>query len=379
MFVNHPAGAKICLISDVRTLADANADVRYRKEPGADSVHGFWRPGLLAFGKLNWQRDVARVALFEFGEDVTPGDRKKAKSDLIKYLKQHKFRDIIVLGNRSKSAQKVYHDEYAEAKHTDTVCWDVLKPPASLRDMGGTFWQTKYGRVLGLENPQNVDYVYGAVVQRWLAAVRDNVETFVPPKATTVSEPGPRMLHGLNAILQSVLKGELLALDIESHSGLELITVLGLSDGTHTVAVPWQSFIPHGQAYTERGLEHATEGQVAKRIIASAKQIAVHNGIRFDFPFLARHGVHARPDVDILDTYFMSGVLYNQFRHGLQQCVSYEFVTPPWKTMHGAGKDKDDPESWIQNPQELREYNCQDSFYQWYLTKALLTYMGKRK
>lgn len=377
MFHATPPGARICLITDVRTLANANADVRRKPMPGHQSVHDFWKPGIAAFGKHDWFRRVARVSLFEFGEDVKPATRHKAKDDLLAYLDAHKFEQLIVVASRSKSAKKVYNDDYAEAKHSGTVCWTVLDPPGNIASMQGTFWQTPYGRVLPLQNPQNIDYAYGAMFARWLYAIKGHMPLFVPPAATSHIEPTAAMYEGLKRIHESVCAGRMLALDIESFSTENLITVLGLSDGVNTCAVPWQAFRPHGQDYIEPGFASSDMGRLAIRIIKSAQVLTGHNFIAFDMPMLAAQGIQTK--ARLLDSYLLHGVLYNQFRHGLQQCVSYEYVVPPWKSLHSQGKDTDDPNAWIQNPLELRTYNLSDTFYQWHLTNSLIDYMGGHK
>lgn len=378
MFTWLPRNASVLLLTDVRNLADANFDAKHKPEAGAQAVLRGWWPGLEVWGKGGWE-GVARCALFEFGQKVDKAARAQANKDLTELFSRHKFTHIIVLQSRSKSARKVYNEDYAEASHSGSVCWSFLRPPAALAEMSGTFWQTEHGTVLALQNPQNVDYVYGAMTCRWLKAIKSNMSIFLPSVDTTYTMPGLHMYAGLKKLLAAADRGVPIAIDIESFSTEDLITVIGLSDGHTTCSVPWEPFTPYGQAYTEPGYHLKAEGQMVRRILATARVVVHHNGIRSDLPYLARKGVPVLGRS--FDTYLAHGVLLNQFRHGLQQCVSYEFVVPPWKTFHTAsaeahGLDRDDANAWIQDPKELRTYNASDTFYTWWLGQQLAKYGG---
>ncbi len=385
MFHWTPAGAQTLLLTDTRTLGDATRDARRQPEAGFQTVLAHWWPGKEVWN-INW-RDVARACLFEFGQEVGKADRVKARAELTTYLTAHKFKTILVLQSRSRSARLTYDDDYAEASHTGSVCWDFFGPPANLSEMAGTFWGTAHGTVVALQNPQNVDYVYGAILMRTLRAVREGMPVFLPPAETTWTETGTGtrtgtpLYVGLGKILKAAHQGVPVAIDIESFSTQDLITVIGLSDGEHTCAVPWESFVPHGQSYREPGCHLSFERPLVTRILATARTVILHNGIRFDIPFLERKGLQVSGNV--FDTYLAHGVLYNQFRHGLQAAVSYEFPIPPWKTFHTAaasrnGMDKDDAEAWIQDPKELRTYNASDVFYTLWLGQRLANYGGIR-
>lgn len=378
-----PPGADVLLLTDVRTLGDANLDAKAPKEPGRHSVLGAWWPGTCVWGTQAWRGTVARACLFEFGQRVDKEARGRAKAELEAYLKAHNFRFILVLQSRSKSARLTYDDSYAEASHTGSVSWDFFRPPADLSSMAWTFWGTDYGTVVPLLNPQNVDYVYGAILCRVLSAVHARVSVFLPPQETTWTEERedgkPPLYAGLARILKSTAQGVPLAIDIESYSTTDLITVLGLSDGEHTCAVPWEPFTPYGTSYREPGLHLGYERGIVARILATAKTAILHNGIRFDVPYLARKGL--RVAGRIFDTYLAHGVLYNQLRHGLQQAVAYEFPVPPWKTLHtesaaASGLDPEDADAWIQCPRELRQYNAQDTFFTYWLGQRLASYGG---
>lgn len=387
MFHYTPKNARILLLCDTRTLANANTDATTPAEPGQQAVQGAWWPGLDVWGERGWE-GIARCALFEFGAKVTAELREQAKRELRAHLRRNKFETIVVLQSRSKAARKVYDENYAKASHNGTVAWDFFKPPGPIATMSGSFWDTEIpggkglrATVLPLQNPQNVDYVYGAMTVRWLRAVRDNVPMFLPPADTTHTSPGLKMAAGLRGILGSTRAGKPIAIDLETYSTKDLITVIGLSDGVTTCAVPWESFVPHGQTALEPGLCTRAAGETVREILACARVLMGHNHIRFDLPYLGRKGIHVNPEAFQFDTYLAHGVLLNQFRHGLQQCVSYEFKTPPWKSLHKAhaaesGLDTDDGEAWIQDPKELRQYNASDTFYTYWLGQRLAEYGG---
>lgn len=363
-----PAGADVLVLMDTRWLSDANRDAKSAPEPGQEHVHSQWPMGKLVWGR-GWD-SVARVALFEFAEKVDKPARLRALDDLASLLSRP-WRHVVVLQSRSKSAKKSWTADYAEASHSGTFVWRFFDAPAGLKDMAGTHLSTPYGTLVGIPD---ANYTDSLLVHRWLCAVRDNVPVFLPPAASTFTEPGPNLRGGLARLLARSLAGAPIACDIESFSTKDLITVIGLSDGETTCAVPWEAFTPYGQAYVEAGLSGAEEGRLVRRILASARKTIFHNGVRSDIPYLARKGVPVPGEV--FDTYLAHGILANQYRHGLQQCVAAEFAVQPWKSFHTAsvekeGLSKEDAEAWIQDPKELRAYNASDTYYTWWLGQAL--------
>lgn len=379
MFAYLPEGATVLLLADNRTLGDMRADQHIPKPYGSHTVLEKWGPGVNVWGS-KWKH-VARIALFEFGQDVEHL-RPHTAQNLSKFFRYRPFEYIIVLESRSKAARRVWDDEFATSDHIGTVCWRYFHPPASIRDMGGTFWEKRVAGadtiVVPMPNHQNNDYVYRVAYKRWLRAIRNKRPIFKPDPVHTRQEGQP-VGPFLVRLLESAWNGLPIALDIESVSSWDLISVIGLSDGETTVAVPWEPFVPRGCTRTEPGYCDAPEGQVVRQILACASEVFVHNGIRFDLPFLARKGVSVWGTA--LDSYLAHGILLNQFRHGLQQAVSYEFVTPPWKSiqkqsMAKRGDDPDDPESYSTAPAELRAYCAKDVYYTYWLATALKRHGG---
>lgn len=352
----------VLILCDTRTLNDAHRDAEQSPEPGRQSVLQNW-----VWGREVWGRDwanVARASLFEFNQEVGKDARATAKQELRELLVRTQPKRIVVLQSRSKSAKKVYDDNYAQGQHTGTIAWDFFQPPAPIRDMAGTFWETPYGVVVPMLNSQNVDYVYGDSIHNWLTWAKDLRE---PVRAPAEAFAGLHIKAELKALLTSAKAGKPITFDLETFSTQDLITCVGLSDGARAVSVSWESFTPHGQAYTEPGLHLTSKGDLVREIFRVARVVCGHNILRFDLPYLARKGitVPGRP----FDTYLAHGVTLNQFRHGLQACVAQEMPINPWKTLHRASAAKNglDPdkhaEAWIQDPRELRAYNLQDVFF----------------
>lgn len=352
----------VLIVCDTRTLNDAHRDAESSPEPGHQSVLANWIWGREVWGH-QW-RNVARVALFEFGQDVNTKARAAVKRELRDLLVKTQPKRIVVLQSRSKSAKKVYDDNYAQGKHTGTIAWDFFQPPAPIRDMAGTLWDTPYGLVMPMLNSQNVDYVYGDCIYNWLTWTKDLREPVQPPPEATA---GLHIRAELVGLLEAAKAGKPITFDLETFNTQDLITCVGLSDGERAVSVPWEPFTPYGQSYLEPGLHLTDKGDLVREIFRTARVVAGHNILRFDLPYLARKGipVPGRP----FDTYLAHGVTLNQFRHGLQACVAQEMPVAPWKTLHRASAAKSglDPdkhaEAWIQEPRELRSYNLRDVFF----------------
>lgn len=224
----------------------------------------------------------------------------------------------------------------------------------------GTFLNTPYGHVLSLPNPANIDYVYHGLLAQWLRWAGDSVPI--------VEVPGGKVsrIDSLKVLHERTLAGSPITFDLETYSTDDIITCIGLSDGTVAVSVPWDSFIPHGQTYREAGCT-AEEKQLVESIFRDARVVVGHNILAHDIPYLRRRGIQL-PD-RTFDTYLGHGVANTQLRHGLQAVVSYDFPVEPWKALHicSARESGLDPAyeaaAWIQNPKELRAYNTQDTYF----------------
>jgi hypothetical protein len=354
MFVDSPLlGANVLILTDVRFTGDAHED----------TVLANWKPGLKVWGRA-WG-GVARAALWNPGTKPTSEDRAKAREELKAFLLRRKFHRIVVLETQSQQARKVYNEDEAAADHAGTVVWDFFSPPAPISEMAGTLWQTEYGLVMPLLNYRNRDWVYGGVIFEWLRWIRDGYEPVTAQQHIT--EPGVPMRRQLQDYLKQVRAGRPLTLDIENVEGSPIITVVGLSDGETSVSVPWHPFVPFGTQSLEPGFRDEVEGQLVIECLRECELIIGHNLLEHDLPILLADGVATKGQV--FDTYLASGVVFSQFRHGLQQCVSYEFPVHPWKTLFRAaqkartGLVESVPEFWLSFPEHQRLYNGEDAFH----------------
>lgn len=377
---------KTLLVTDYTTKNDENIDRQTGvSTPGKQSILANWWPGREVWG-CDWA-GVGRIALFDFQDEPTLKERKAAVAALKEFLATLRPDNIICLQSLSKGAKKLYDDSLDSSGGSgSTLCWDIFGAPGSIggsRDKsacGGTFIDSPYGRVLGLPNPSNGDYVVLSSILQWLEWTRDNVPTVRVPAETTFSEPGEGQRAALKRLVAIAKQGKPITFDLETFSTEDLITCVGISDGVTTVSVPWDSFLPHGGSSVEHGLAKGPEGRLVRAVFKEASVVVGHNILGHDIPFLRRRGV-AVPG-RTFDTYLAHGVCMNQFRHGLQAVVSQFVPTGPWKTFHmehakQSGLDPAyDPRAWIQNPKELRGYNAEDSFKNSLIAEPLASRCG---
>lgn len=406
MIVDRPQRPNgLCFVTDARLKFDREL----QEERGGSPVFSVWGFGNAALGKANWA-GVTRVALYDFGEDTEAlrpewarwahdwraahpkksekqahklalaKQRLAIREELREFLRTEKFRCTVVL--QTRGAEQKSKEDFGDAKGLKgTTCWDALGAPDSLVEMSGCVWDSRFGPVMPLINPINYEKVYGELIRRQLrgawALATGKERVFRPEPAKLYYEPRDT-LAGLRHILRSALAGKPVAVDIESYSPQDLITAIGLSDGEYSVSVPWDTFAVYGADRTELGFYGAggPEEALTREILASGCAKVFHN-YTYDVPFLERRGVPVRGALH--DTMAMHGVVYKQWRHGLQRATSGEFLIPPWKSEYNPKHDgltKDDPESWILDPHALRHYNTLDSWYTWHLAQALAWKVG---
>lgn len=402
MFIDRPKRPNgLLLVCDVRSKFDRDLAA----EQGGSPVLREWRFGKRVYGR-EWER-VTRAALFDYGDDVgaltarqkvyvtTQPEKKRTtlskriiadnraekRSDLRAFLKAEGFSVNMIL--EAPNAQDTGKDSDNVAKNKKgTFCWTALGAPDSLSDMSGTVWASSFGRVIPLLYPRfNGSFVWNAEIRKWMLGARElaSGRMAVLTPAGGVIEQGPAMAAALGELRKQHEAGVPVALDLETFTDEDLITCIGLSTGSVSVSVPWDSFRPYGQEAIEPGVRPECE-RLVRDILNVPVPKVTHNGIDFDIPFLRRRGVSVNGKV--LDTYLMHGVAHKQLRHGLQRaCTTYNLV-PPWKSLHRAsgananGLTPDDGEYWIQNPLELRGYNLEDSFQTWHLCAALRPKVG---
>lgn len=388
LYVDRPKNPNgMCIITDARFKYDKEL----QEAQGGQPVLREWAFGKAALGQPAWA-SCTRIALYDYLEDTeaaptglstkrarthVAGMRAAKRAELLSHLMENKYSIIVVL--QTRGAEVKSKDDFGDAVGLKgTMCWSALDTPDSLPEMAGTVWESPYGRVMGLLNPVNHEYVHGEAIRRHLIGAHG-----LATGKAQVLEPDPDMTGANNIIQRHGLLGELfcnltkdidtpLAVDIESYSTDNLITAIGISDGVVSVSVPWDSFTPYGTSELELGRSQAQE-RLVKNILASNCPKIFHN-YTYDVPFLEAKGCPVGGTIH--DTMALHGIVYKQWRHGLQRACATELLIPPWKSIWHpkhppSGLSKDDAEWWILEPTALREYNAKDAFYTWHLANAL--------
>lgn len=389
----RPSG--LALICDSTLSSDRELDER----EGGTHVLEYWSFGKLALG--NQWRNVTRLALYQHGEDShslstaqkailaeisAPKKRSNKEKSFIAANKAErrealkaKLRELnpkltIVLQSRGTEIKKQDADEVGEIKGArGTDVWDLVGAPDSLSEMAGTIYASSLGPVMALPNPANMDFVWGFAIRNWILGAQAFVEGKLPILSPEVKNqaymPGPKLLQVLTRIKELADAGQPVAIDIETVPSEDLITCIGFAAGPYCASVPWDSFpVAGGNEYEPAG--GMLGRRIAAAILASNAPKVTHNGIGFDLPYLARRGYPSLGPVE--DTYLLHGIVYRQYRHGLQRAVAGEYLIPPWKSSHAApGHHKGSKEAWTSNPKHLREYNSLDAWYTLRLYEAL--------
>lgn len=407
MIIDRPAKPNgLVFVTDARLKYDREL----QEEAGGSPVFSTWGFGNAALGKAGWA-GVTRVALYDFGENTEAlrpewaswakewraahpkksekqahklalsKQRLAIREELREFLRKEPFRCAVIL--QTRGAEQKSKEDFGDAKGLrGTTCWDALNAPDSLVEMSGCVWDSPFGPVMPLVNPINYEKVYGELIRRQLRgawALATGKESVFRPEPAKLYFEHKDVLAGLRHILRSARAGIPIAVDIESFSPKDLITAIGLSDGEYAVSVPWDTFDVYGADRRELGFldPGGAEWAMTKEILVLPCPKVFHN-YTYDVPFLARRGVPVAGALH--DTMAMHGVVYKQWRHGLQRAVSGEFLIPPWKSTWRpktpGDLTKDDAEYWVLEPLALREYNCMDSFMTWHLAQALAWKVG---
>lgn len=347
----------LVFLCDRRTLYDHRL--------GGNAV---WRAASLGnkvLGKKEWAR-TTRIACFN-PERKTSSEGRAAKRDEIRaILAKLKPRVCVVMASRRKENKQRCHESYDDEGEVDstkgTLCWQALSPPAGMEAMAGTFWEKDGTLFMPLQNPYNHEHVFNWQIANHLQRawrVASGVEKLL--RVGRGFEPGDEWPTGP------------LAVDIETIPSTETITMIGVSDGVRTESLPWDRYRIHG---TDQHYPGANDGErdFIRHVLRTDNPKIFHNA-EYDIPFLESRGI--KINGPIIDTMLMHGVVYKQFRHGLQACVAQEFAVPPWKTLFGIGRDRSpDPQVWAMRQHDLRVYNEQDTFYTWHLARALAPKLG---
>ncbi len=404
MYVEHTPGNKILLIADVRFKADRDTESESQRR---EVMHD-WKMGRAALGRAGWNK-VSRMAVYDYGQDVevldakwsqwaaeqiaSPGKKRNPKT-VYKHALSHQRAElraavrqtitdlnpelVFVLQSRSTEVMNKDNEDAAAVNHSGTLVWSALDHPDGLSACDGSIWGTDR-KYMGILNPSNYEWVHGVRVARALRAgesyVRGRLPILLPDPTLSSWIPDDKMTTVLSALRASSQSGNPIAVDIESYSHKNLITAINLSDGVHNVSVPWDAFAPLGQDWIEPGVLGPHE-RLVREILLDPTSPKVYHNYAYDVPFLHGRGIMTAGQIH--DTMAMHGVLYNQFPHDLQHCVTMEFLAPPWKSLFkprdpalAEGVNRHSAEYYILDPLALREYGTNDGFYTAHLFKGL--------
>jgi uracil-DNA glycosylase family 4 len=214
----------------------------------------------------------------------------------------------------------------------------------------GFVWTHKDGRVfLPTVHPA---YVLRDAVQSPLWNIDWNrIARYIRGDLTTVEPPSwivPKTVSELLKALVPFKNAKWVSCDIETTKDTatrcELLCV-GISDGKHTVVVPWEkAFKPY--------LANFFKGRT----------VVGHNFILFDSIVHERYEI---PVGRIEDTIIAHHAYASHFRQGMDHVASVYLDVPPWKVQYGLrGTDeKGQPKSNLSN-EELYKYNAYDAYIQ---------------
>lgn len=356
-FPDNPNG--LVFLCDRRT--------KYDHRLGGNAVLRAASLGTKTLGRREWLR-TTRIACYD-PERKTSSEGRAAKRDEIRaILAELKPRVCVVMASRRKESKQKCRDAQDDEGEIDstkgTLVWEALNPPAGIAQMCGTFWEKDGTLFMPMQNPFNEEHVYNWQIANHLQRawrVASGAENLL--RVGREFEPGDDWPTGP------------LAVDIETIPSTDTITMIGVSDGIRTVSLPWDSYQIYGenQWLNSPGANRGERDYL--RHVLSADNPKIFHNAEYDVPFLRSKGIEVNGP--IIDTMLLHGIIYKQFRHGLQACVAQEFAVPPWKTLFGFGRDRSpDPQVWAMRQHDLRVYNEQDTFYTWHLAAALAPKAG---
>lgn len=375
----------LALVADMRTSSD--------REKGPEACLDTWFAKSV-LGNREWAR-TRRIALWDYLEDtkkLTPenqvkvaalpekkrgsatkrylSEQKREKLALMRQdLRKHGIRCVIVL--QTLSRQQEAHSI------TGTCVWDELGWHGTLYDSQGTINRDSDGfDVLPILNPGNFDWAYTWLIKKWIRWGWHVAQGKLAPIKWPESSITPD--EHMVALLERIRQAPEVSVDIEAYTPAKVITAIGLGTGDASVSVPWDSYnVPAG--YVEPGYDSYPLGQkcadMVREILSDARIAKVfHNGA-FDVPELEGRGIPVRGPVE--DTLLAHRVAYPQYAHKLQLACATEFLVEPWKSLHHSDKySKDEPDFWIERPEQTRWYNTKDNYSQWLLWQSLRGRVG---
>lgn len=367
MSVNCPplGVAMICEGTGQNGLAIV-VDTRSRADQLENCVLRNWRLGKEALGFVDWARTL-RIALRE--NDTAPWTAKQtgeAKDAVVGKLRSARIKCVVPVQSPANPGVRQVHS-----------AWNLLGHGGNPYKWAGTVERGPDWAVAPILHPNNYEAVYGWLITRWLRQALALAQGKLSPLAWPHIDLHPEK-STFNATADIAKKSLPCAVDIETDMAGTMVTAIGLSDGEHTVSVPWHRFhISGSNGEYEPALGEYTQGDAIQRkvlqILESPRQEKIlHNGT-FDVLQLAKHGIRLQGFT--CDTLLAHRVVYPQYRHGLQQACATEFCVEPWKSLFHPPKVKGEDE-WLGCPINLRTYNGKDTYATWQLWRHLKEKMG---
>jgi hypothetical protein len=358
MFYNGTGENGLAIIVDARTKVD--------RESGGCLDTSRWRHFL---GDREWKRTL-RVALRDYGtEPFRSKDLPKVKSEVSHLLREMGVTTLLLMQSPAIPNIRQVHS-----------AWNIFAHPGSPYKWAGTVQRKEGYFVCPVLNPSNYEDVYEWLIRRWFhqahAVARGRV-TPMPWPHVLHTTPNTEMVSALTAICEN--RASPIAVDIETNTTGTIITAIGVSNGTHTVSIPWDQFHISGTDTTEPSLAEYEHGREIYRLVRycleSVNPKILHNGA-FDIYELSKRDLHVSNFEH--DTLLMHRVAFPQYRHGLQQAAASLFCVEPWKclwkppsTVRGSGEDV-----WLSDPLAMRNYNGQDAYATWQLYHHLRGKVG---
>ena len=336
MLVQGRLDAPYYLVWDQQTKLDSQFD----RHSGGSNVYASL-PILRAMAGDS--RLLCKIALCTY--NATKVDVKSTQA-FLRAIEQHHPRHIFIFPTLSK-AQLRGEAAISGATHA----WNALKPPASMDEMRGTNWHTHETVVTAMFPLHNsVDETQKFIDKQWL----------------TRAGTAPR--HVPVGRLED-MRGQPLAIDIETIDSRGVITAVGLATRTAAVSLVWDEYQPSkpGTAIVQR-LPSQTRSLV-QELINAAPVILGHN-VLYDIRRLEAAGIHVPLD-RVHDTLAAHAIVFPTLPHGLQKACAHLFAVPPWKSLFKTEYPKDDERHWFYDPDKLHVYNREDAFRTVQLWEAL--------
>jgi hypothetical protein len=354
------------VVADYALTTDAGLDL---SEPhNAPHVLDLWQFGRKALGRA-WQR-TTRVALWRPTDKPTTKQAQQRRDAFVRWLIQSGARHLFVLPTPDSTLGG------PQTPLRGSQAWQALTPPDALDAMRGARWNRDGLEVtVGYPCARRAKELHRWCNARWLRAM--GLPTLLPDPKNLAHEPCELMLK-----LMGKMAGKPLALDLEFHPGDEIITAVGLSDGTHAVSIPFDSYWPRNNERKEPGLSSYPLGRQvmsALRVLLAFAAPKIAHNFTADVPRLTRRGFEVGGALH--DTFAAHAIAFPELRHGLQAAAASMLPIPPWKSLYrpkrlAKGITRDDVEFWVADPRGLRRYNALDAFFTHNLARAVLPHVG---